>query len=116
MLRSLALLVLSMSAVGAASSPALPQGDDPGVAAVWQLEDDYWRYVKAGDVESYVKLWHDDFIGWPCGQVHPKRKDSIGEWVKNVRDQRINVQYELTREGGQRFDDIVVVHYSFSRV
>lgn len=34
--------------------------------AVWQLEEDYWHFESAGDVDSYVKLWHDDFVGWPC--------------------------------------------------
>jgi ketosteroid isomerase-like protein len=86
------------------------------IASVWSLEEAYWRYVKAGDVESYVKLWHDDFIGWPCGQEHPKRKASIGDWVKEVRDKRISVEYELTREGDAQFGDVVVVHYSFTRV
>ena len=109
----LSMLTALLAVAGAARAA---DAEDPGVAAVWQLEEDYWRYVKAGDVESYVKLWHDDFIGWPCGQVHPKRKDSIGEWVRKVRDERISLQYELTREGHQRFGDVVVVHYSFSRV
>ena len=26
------------------------------VSEVWALEDDYWRFVKAGDVERYVTL------------------------------------------------------------
>lgn len=101
---------------GWAAEPSSAQAEDRRIAAVWDLEDAYWRYVKEGDVESYVTLWHDDFIGWPCGQAHPKRKDGIGDWVRIVRDNRINVEYELTREGAQRFGDIVVVHYSFSRV
>ena len=29
--------------------------------AVWKLEEDYWRFVSAGDVDAYVSLWHDDF-------------------------------------------------------
>jgi hypothetical protein len=40
--------------------------------AVWQLEEDYWRFVSAGNVDSYVKLWHDDFVGWPCFECTPR--------------------------------------------
>jgi ketosteroid isomerase-like protein len=94
---------------------AVPVFADP-VAAVWEREDAYWRYVKAGDVEGYVALWHDDFVGWPCGQPHPMRKASIGDWVRKVRDERLKVAAELTREGAQDFGDTVVVHYSFTRV
>jgi ketosteroid isomerase-like protein len=86
------------------------------MAEVWALEDDYWRYVKAGDVESYVKLWHEQFIGWPCDQDHPKRKAAIGDWVREIRDKKIKVASDLTREGAQNFGNIVVVHYRFTRV
>lgn len=44
------------------------------------------------------------------------RKESIGDWVRKVRDERISLEYALTREGDQGFGDIVVVHYSFTRV
>lgn len=86
------------------------------VAQVWAREDAYWRYVKAGDVENYVTLWHPDFIGWPCEQPHPLRKDSIGDWVRKVRDQKIRAEVALVREGAQAFGDIVVVHYRFTNV
>jgi ketosteroid isomerase-like protein len=114
-----AAIVVSLLAVvparSHASEPAMTP-DAAAVKAVWELEEAYWRYVKAGDVENYVTLWHDDFIGWPCGQVHPKRKDSIGDWVRQVRDNKISLEYVLTREGDASFGDSVVVHYSFTRV
>src|SRR6185369_6687898 len=62
------------------------------------------------------KLWHEKFIGWPCGQQHPMGKASIGNWVKEVRDKGLKVSVDLTHEGAQDFGDIVVVHYSFTRV
>src|SRR4051794_40959182 len=93
------------------SSPSAPSDS---IAQVWGREADYWRFVKAGDVNSYVSLWHDKFIGWPCGQEHPKRKESIGEWVQEVRDKHISVTSDLTREGAEAFGSIVVVHYRFS--
>jgi hypothetical protein len=86
------------------------------VSEVWAREDDYWRFVKAGDVESYVTLWHEKFIGWPCDQDHPMRKSSIGQWVREIRDKKIAVTSVLTREGAEDFGAVVVVHYRFSRV
>jgi ketosteroid isomerase-like protein len=96
--------------------PMPAAAESRSVAEVWALEDDYWRYVKAGDVESYVKLWHEQFIGWPCDQEHPKRKSAIGDWVREIRDKKIKVASALTREGAQDFGDVVVVHYRFTRV
>ena len=115
----LALLLLGLSANAAqpaidpiASSP--PESES--VSQVWRREADYWRFVKAGDVDSYVALWHERFIGWPCGQDHPKRKASIGDWVREIRDQHIQVDSNLTREGSEDFGNVVVVHYRFTRV
>jgi ketosteroid isomerase-like protein len=84
------------------------------VSDVWALEDDYWRFVREGDVESYVRLWHDRFIGWPCDQEHPMRKSSVGAWVQEIRDQKIRVTTSLTREGAEDFGDTVIVHYRFA--
>lgn len=49
------------------SSLALTADLTPEEQAVWQMEEAYWRYVQAGDVEHYVTLWHERFVGWPCG-------------------------------------------------
>lgn len=113
-----AALVFSLLAVGAHGAPAAaaPSTEDPRVSEVWGREADYWRFLKAGDVDSYVSLWHEKFIGWPCGQEHPKLKASIGDWVREVRDERISVAAELTREGAEAFGDVVVVHYQFTKV
>lgn len=91
-------------------------GGEQNIAEVWAREDEYWRYVKAGDVENYVSLWHENFIGWPCGQEHPMGKASIGDWLQKIREEGIDVDYELAHEGASDFGNTVVAHYSFTRV
>ena len=81
--------------------------------AVWQLEEDYWRYVSHGDVDAYVRLWHEDFVGWPCFEWNPARKGNIGKWVRDIRDNRWKLSYQLKPLDIQEFgDDTVVVHYA----
>ena len=54
--------------IGVGSSLSAAAADfTPEEQAVWQMEEAYWRYVQAGDVEQYVTLWHERFVGWPCG-------------------------------------------------
>jgi ketosteroid isomerase-like protein len=48
---------------------------------VWSLEDTYWGYVKANDLEHYRTLWHRDFLGWPLSSPEPVRKDHITDWI-----------------------------------
>lgn len=84
-----------------------------GEQAVWRLEEDYWRFVSAGDIDSYVKLWHDDFVGWPCFERTPAGKQDIGKWVRDIRNNRWKLSYQLKPLANQSFgDDVVVVHYA----
>ena len=80
--------------------------------AVWQLEEAYWRYVKAGDVDNYVKLWHEDFVGWPCHSKVPSDKSGIGTWVRDISDNGWAFSYRLEPLAFRTFDDVVVVHYA----
>ena len=50
-------------------------------AAVWQLEEAYWRYVKANDLEGYRTLWDERFVGWPGFAEHPVGKANITDWI-----------------------------------
>jgi len=48
---------------------------------VWSLEDAYWQYVKANDLERYRALLHADFLGWPYSSPEPAGKEQITEWI-----------------------------------
>ena len=103
---SLALLLI----IASASALAIEFDDDQ--AAVWQMEETYWRLVSSGDVEAYVSLWHDDFVGWPCFSWKPTGKANIGSWVEEIRDNNWTLTYELRPQAVQLFGDIAVVHYA----
>lgn len=83
---------------------------------MWALEDAYWRYVKAGDVENYLTLWNDGFRGWPCNNEHPATKATIGDWVREIRDQKIRFNYALMREGAANVGGVIVVYYRTSMI
>ena len=52
-----------------------------GVQAIWDLEDNYWRYVQDNNLSAYSGLWHKDFLGWPLVSPAPVRKDHITDWI-----------------------------------
>jgi ketosteroid isomerase-like protein len=82
--------------------------------AVWALEEAYFSFVQAGDVENYLNLWHDDFVGWQCRDAEPGGKDAIDDWVQAIADQDIRVEYELDRKSVRSFGNLVVTHYGVS--
>jgi ketosteroid isomerase-like protein len=105
----LTLAVLFMI-VSSASAYAIELNDDE--TAVWQMEETYWRHVASSNVEAYVSLWHDDFVGWPCFSWTPTGKANIGSWVEEIRDNNWKLTYELRPEAVQLFGNVAVVHYA----
>jgi len=109
-----ALILLStvlLVGVGHAQQSTPIKSGSANVEAVWGREELYWRLVKAGEVEKYRELWHDGFRGWPCKNQHTATKTEIGNWVRDIRDQKAKFNYSLSREGAADFGDIVVIYY-----
>lgn len=80
--------------------------------AVWQLEHDYWEYVKAGDLESYSNLWHEDFVGWPHLSERPVRKEHVTGWIVAHMERGEKLRVCEIREAASQFtDNLVVTHY-----
>jgi hypothetical protein len=75
-MRSVFLGLACTAALAAATSAAAQPAPD-AVAAVWAQEAQYWARVGAGDEAGYRALFHERFIGWPCGQDSPRPKSWI---------------------------------------
>ena len=78
---------------------------------VWQLEENYWQYVKNKDLKSYLTLWDENFIGYPSTNVIGN-KDHITDWITEMyKDKTGTFKYELTRKVENVFGEIVIVLY-----
>jgi hypothetical protein len=110
-LRTVLLFSLSLVPWVAFANPAEDE------AAVWRLEEDYWKYVKAMDLDSYRTLWDERFVGWPSFSPLPLGKDRIGEWIPPLHQDPAKVfDYELKREAVRSFGDVVVAHYLYKSI
>ncbi len=88
---------------------------DPSVQtvkdAVWQLEEDYWNYVRTENLSAYAKLWDEQFIGYPSNNKITS-KEHITDWVKALHaDKNRTFVVELERKTENVFGDIVMVFY-----
>lgn len=78
---------------------------------VWQLEENYWKYVKANDLKSYLSLWDDNFIGYP-GNNNITGKDHITDWIVAMHKENTGqYNYELDRKVVNVFGDIAIAIY-----
>jgi lactoylglutathione lyase len=83
---------------------------------LWQLEENYWKYVKAKDYTAYLSLWDDNFIGYPSTNKIGG-KDHITDWIKEMyAGNKNNFDYALTRHVENVFDDIVIVLYDATQL
>ena len=81
-------------------------------AAVWRLEEQYWQYVKAADLDGYRTLWDERFVGWPGFSPNPLGKADIANWIPPLHaDPQRRYEYALKKEAVRAFGDVVVVHY-----
>jgi len=92
----------------------------PGVEQIkneiWQLEMDYWKYVKEKDMQSYRRLWDENFIGYPSTN-NIGGKANITDWITemySVKNRKFD--YELTRKIENVFGDIVIVLYDATQI
>lgn len=83
---------------------------------IWQLEENYWKYVKEKDFKSYINLWDDNFIGYPSTNKIGGKKN-ITDWITEMFKDNNNIySYELTRHVENVFDDIVIVLYDATHI
>ena len=77
---------------------------------IWQLEENYWKYVKEKDYQSYGKLWDENFLGYPSNNTVGD-KAHITDWMTEMYQQPGVFNYTLTRKVENVFGDIVIVFY-----
>ncbi|MGK2926992.1 MAG: nuclear transport factor 2 family protein [Lysobacterales bacterium] len=86
----------------------------PDETAVWQLEEAYWQYVKANDLDGYRALWDERFVGWPSFSERPLGKANIADWIPPLHEDPARAyDYRLQQEAVRAFGDSVAAHYLF---
>lgn len=81
-------------------------------AAVWQLEENYWKYVEDNDLDSYRDLWDDRFIGWPGFSPNPLAKENITAWIPALHSNPKEIYgAEIQKKSVRIHGDVAAVHY-----
>lgn len=114
MLKTISFLIALTAVTFAAEPIASSVEDSPGKAEqeTWNLENAYWDYVKANDLEKYRALWHDDFVGWPSVSSEPVRKDHITDWITSNTSKGLKLKsYEIERRAIKVTGDIAIDYY-----
>ncbi len=79
---------------------------------IWQLEESYWEYWIKGDIESYLSLLHEVFIGWPSSAEKPRDKKAAREFVQNYLAQTKPFAFEIKPDAIRVITNVSIVHYT----
>jgi len=79
---------------------------------IWQLEEKYWDTWVKGNIENYMSLLHEDFIGWPSSLESPADKDAAREFVQNYITQSTPFSFEIKPAAIKIIANVSIVHYS----
>ncbi len=80
---------------------------------VWNIELASWDYLKSGDLERYMSLFHEEVVAWPNNQPKPLNKDGLRALMAGILSmlQPGSGSSELTRVAVHKVDDHVIVHF-----
>ena len=81
---------------------------------VWEREVASWEHhLKAGDVKSFLSLFHDDVMAWPDGRRTPLDKNDIFQHLVAILPmlQAQALTVELSPRSVRLFDNVAVVQY-----
>ena len=68
--------------------------------------------MKANDLEKYLALWHENFVGWPFVSPAPVRKDHITNWITSNTSKGITLRsYSIEQLAIQVTGNIATNYY-----
>ncbi len=80
-------------------------------AAIWELEEQYWNYWIKKDMEGYMSLLHEEFMGWASSLEMPGDKKAAREFVQNFWFQIKLFAFEMKPCAIKIIDDTALIHY-----
>lgn len=89
------------------------QVTSPEQKEIWSLEECYWKDVQALDLNDFLKLWNDDFKGWPATSNSPIPKDSAANVIRDpLASGSKMTQYKLHPKVVQIFGRTAIAIYA----
>ena len=79
---------------------------------IWHLELAYWRHVQDNNLDAYLNLWSENFLGWPSVSATPVHKDHITDWITSQTGKGLAMKNaELTPAAIQITGNVAVTCY-----
>ena len=79
---------------------------------IWSLENDYWNYVKALDLDGYKKTLAPCFCRMALREVLAPFAKITTDWIKAHTDKGERMQsFTLVKADSQQTDNVYVTHY-----
>lgn len=98
------------------AAPAFAQEMDSAQKEVWQMEETYWRDIKAGDEAHYLTLWHENFLGWPYYQPGPVDRTELAKGIHKKFTGTRTLEYEISSKSVHVTGNVGVALYAVKSI
>lgn len=78
---------------------------------VWETVTTYTELILNGNVEEFLKYFHEKYSGWNNLEPAPVDKQSIIYELKNNYSKKIVVNYDIIPISINIHNDLAIVHY-----
>ena len=92
---------------------ALAEDLSPEQKTVWAREQAYCTYLQNNDLEGYMSLWDDNFVGWPNHDPAPVTKDDIRQEVATEMKTGVKVTCDPVLKKVNVMGDVAMTFYVF---
>lgn len=86
---------------GAETLPVHRQDWSQAQQEVWEREVAYWEAVEAADVERFMTLWDDRFVGWPASEEEPVSRSDLRGFVEAWFDEVRSTEFRASGRSSQ---------------
>jgi len=104
-MRKVAFVVMVWALFGAAL--AQEGAWTPAQQEVWGREESYWRFLVARDMEDYLTLWDEAFVGWPSYETSPIGKKKLRDNPLGLT-RRVIEGYSFEQKSVQLFGETAI--------
>ncbi|MBU0508288.1 nuclear transport factor 2 family protein [bacterium] len=83
---------------------------------VWAAEEKMWELMTQDNLDGFLALIHNDYVGWQYEAPVPYGKETSAKWIKYWVPQRKVLIYDLSPVAIAVFGNFAIVDYYYQMV
>jgi ketosteroid isomerase-like protein len=97
------------------ATPLLANNWSSAQKEVWKTVESYTELAAKGDVDGFLKYFHEDYTGWSYQSPVPYGTESVKKWAGYFIPKREILVYDIMPVAIEVHGDFAFAHYYYSQ-